>query len=468
MFICFLVVEAEINKKYCNVTRTAIQIYLSLCEQCQGKKKIRKKGLVVAPILSDHMNSRCQVDLIDMQSEPDRDYRFILNYQDHLTKFTILKPLKSKTAEEVAYVVVDIFCMFGAPFILQSDNGREFFNRIIEELKDLWPGLKLVHGKPRHSQSQGSVERSNQDVRDMLVAWMLDNNTKQWSDGLRFIQSKKNRALHEGIKKSPYEAMFGSKQRIGLADSSLESEVYDSLKTEEDLEKMLEGMTCETEQQNEEIVTNAEPNPVATNAEPNPVACYTCEEFGITQPCTICGLKVHIKCGLENEGEVTCSLCFRSDTIKVQREDAKAGLEKQAEKMLTLSREKLPPAEIGQNVVVKVPDVDRGRLAPRSVLAVVLNVNESSLYKLGTKDGALERLYSRNEFIFADSNFINLSDVPSCSINLRKASALSSGSRQGFVKCNCKRYCNTKRCNCKANKVLCNSKCHDNSACKNK
>ncbi|XP_045471753.1 uncharacterized protein LOC123678661 [Harmonia axyridis] len=259
---------------------------------------------------------------------------------------------------------------------------------------------------------------------------MLDNNTKQWSDGLQFIQSKKNQALHEGIKKRAYEAMFGSKQRIGLADSSLESEVYDSLKTEEDLEKMLEGMTCETEQQNEEVVTNAEPNPVATNAEPNPVACYTCEEFGITQPCTICGLKVHITCGLENEGEVTCSLCFRSDTIKVQREDAKAGLEKQAEKMLTLSREKIPPAEIGQNVVVKVPDVDRGRLAPRSVLAVVLNVNESSLYKLGTKDGALERLYSRNEFIFADSNFINSSDVPSCSINLRKASALSSGSRQ--------------------------------------
>jgi hypothetical protein len=170
--------EAEINKKYCNVTRTAIQIYLSLCEQCQGKKKMNMKGLVVAPILSNHMNSRCQIDLIDMQTEPDRDYRFILNYQDHLTKFTILKPLKTKTAEEVAYNVMDIFCIFGAPFILQSDNGREFSNKIIEAFKDLWPGLKLVHGKLRHSQSQGSVERYNQDVRDMLVAWMLDNKTK--------------------------------------------------------------------------------------------------------------------------------------------------------------------------------------------------------------------------------------------------------------------------------------------------
>lgn len=451
--------EAEINKKYCNITRVAIQIYLSLCEQCQGKKKIKKKGLVVAPILSNHMNSRCQVDLIDMQTEPDRDYRFILNYQDHLTKFTILKPLKTKTAEEVAYNVVDIFCMFGAPFILQSDNGREFSNKIIEELKNLWPGLKLVHGKPRHSQSQGSVERSNQDVRDMLVAWMLDNDTKQWSEGLRFIQSKKNRALHEGIRKSPYEAMFGDKQRIGLADSSLERETYESLETEEDLKKILEGMTLEKDQEGEENVINA----VSTVA-----ACSICEDFGVIQPCKTCSLKVHMKCGIEIEGVVVCNLCCRRDAIREQRETARAGMKKQAGKMLALSREKLPPAEIGQNVVVKVPDVDRGRLAPRSVLAVVLSVNDSSLYKLGTKEGVLERLYSRNEFNFADSNFINASDVPSCSLNLRKASALSSGSKQGFVMCHCKRYCNTKKCNCRVNEVLCNSKCHNNSACKNK
>lgn len=163
--------EAELKKKYCNVTQI-INLFLSLCEQCQLKKKIPKHGLVVQPILSDYMNSRCQVDLIDMQSEPDKDYRFIMNYQDHLTKFTILRPLKTKTAEEVAYQLIDIFCLFGAPCILQSDNGREFVNKIIKSLADMWPGMKLVNGKPRHSQSQGSVERSNQNIRDMLVAWM--------------------------------------------------------------------------------------------------------------------------------------------------------------------------------------------------------------------------------------------------------------------------------------------------------
>jgi hypothetical protein len=101
--------------------------------------------------------------------------------------------------------------MFGAPFTLQSENGREFANKIIQNLVEMWPGMTIVHGKPRHSQSQGSVERSN-----MLLAWMSDNNTKARSEGLRFIESKKNRALHSAIKTSLYEAMFGTAQRIGV------------------------------------------------------------------------------------------------------------------------------------------------------------------------------------------------------------------------------------------------------------
>ena len=149
--------EAELEKKYCNVTRQVIDLYLALCEQCQLKEKTPKRGLVLRPILSSYMNSQCQIDLNDMQSEPDGYYRFIMNYQDHLTKFTIICSLKSKITEEMAYQLMDIFCTFGAPFILQSDNVREFANKIIQNLSDMWPGMKLVHEKPRHSQSQGSV-----------------------------------------------------------------------------------------------------------------------------------------------------------------------------------------------------------------------------------------------------------------------------------------------------------------------
>ena len=74
-----------------------------------------------------------------------------------------LRPVTSKRVPEIAYQLLDVFSIFAAPNILQSDNGREFVNSIIEELRLMWEGLKIVHGNPRHNQSQGSVERANDD-----------------------------------------------------------------------------------------------------------------------------------------------------------------------------------------------------------------------------------------------------------------------------------------------------------------
>ena len=61
---------------------------------------------------------------------------------------------------------------------------------------------------------------------------------KTWSEGLRFIKNKKTRALHSDIKTSPYEAIFGTAQRIGLGDSPLTEDMYPSTETEEELEQL--------------------------------------------------------------------------------------------------------------------------------------------------------------------------------------------------------------------------------------
>ena len=63
------------------------------------------------------MDSRAQVDLIDMQSQPDGDLKWILVYQDHLTKFEQLRPVTSKLESEIAYQFLNIFIIFGAPSI---------------------------------------------------------------------------------------------------------------------------------------------------------------------------------------------------------------------------------------------------------------------------------------------------------------------------------------------------------------
>lgn len=72
-----------------------------------------------------------QIDLIDLQTMPDGQNKFILHYQDHLTKFDLLRSITSKRAEEVAHHLLQIFVDFGALIILQPDNGREFTAEII-------------------------------------------------------------------------------------------------------------------------------------------------------------------------------------------------------------------------------------------------------------------------------------------------------------------------------------------------
>jgi hypothetical protein len=160
----------EIKKKFANITEKQVKLFIDGCDECKRKRTKPKNStkLVIQPVISNDFNARGQVDLIDMQSCPDGPHRFVLNYQDHFTKFCFLRPLKTKTAAEVAYQLLDIFTIVGAPVILQSDNGREFVAKVIQELGEMWKGLKIVHGRARHPQSQGSVERCNQDVKQLI------------------------------------------------------------------------------------------------------------------------------------------------------------------------------------------------------------------------------------------------------------------------------------------------------------
>ena len=97
----------------------------------------------------------------------------------------------------------------------------------------------MINGKPRHSQSQGSVERANQDIEKMLNCWKVDNNSNAWSKGLRFVQYAKNARKHSGIGVSPFEAQFGFKAQLGVDCLNLDRELLNEVKTEEELEKLL-------------------------------------------------------------------------------------------------------------------------------------------------------------------------------------------------------------------------------------
>lgn len=179
--------------------------------------------------------SRGEVDLIDMQAMAYPNFKWIMVYRDHFSKYCVLRPLMTKRATEVSTHLWDIFLLFGAPAILQRDNGSEFTSHVITELKSVWPDLTIVYGKPRHPQSQGSVERTIGYLKDMLIAWLADYATQDWTAGIKFVQFHKNPVYHSGIKCSPCSAMFGCEARVGLISSSLPQEIISTLQTENDL-----------------------------------------------------------------------------------------------------------------------------------------------------------------------------------------------------------------------------------------
>ena len=80
----------EIQRQFRNVSHGIVMNFLAQCEHYEKKRYNKRKGLIVKPILSSHMNySRRQVDLTDMQSSPDNDYKFICVYQDRFKSIII-------------------------------------------------------------------------------------------------------------------------------------------------------------------------------------------------------------------------------------------------------------------------------------------------------------------------------------------------------------------------------------------
>jgi hypothetical protein len=84
----------------------------------------------------------------------------------------------------------------------------------------------------------------------------------------------------------------------------------------------------------------------------------------------MCDQFVRAICGSYGEGsegfglKATCNVCVRKNRFKIERESAKSGQEEQGKKIGFSPTQELSAVDIGTNAVVRVPDLDRRRLAP--------------------------------------------------------------------------------------------------------
>ena len=223
---------AALKKNIINIKLASVKTFIEeKCEHCKIKRKNKKLKSrippITSPIISNKFGQRCQVDLIDFRKYDYANCSFVLNYQDNLTRFCILKPLTDKCADTIVNTLAEIFCMFGAPTILHTDNGGEFRNNSISRYVDrYWPSLKIIRGKPYNPRSQGAVERANKDVKEMLISIMSEKQQTDVRSVLNYVQYLKNTSVNRTIKCCPYKAVFGQDPVVHLASEHLTSPVY--------------------------------------------------------------------------------------------------------------------------------------------------------------------------------------------------------------------------------------------------
>ena len=65
----------------------------------------------------------------------------------------------------------------------------------------------MLHGRPRHPQSQGSVNYASDGIKKMLT-WIKVNKKVKWSDGLKLVDFYKNMSIDTSNKQFTSEGLL--------------------------------------------------------------------------------------------------------------------------------------------------------------------------------------------------------------------------------------------------------------------
>ena len=138
--------------------RGDVERYGSRCEVCcrYHRSAAPRQGKMQHMVAGSPWE-RVGMDLTGKHSRSRRHNYYILTYLDHFTKFAEAYPIPNKEAETICRVLVEeIFPRFGVPIQL-TDQGREFHNRLMEDLSEVY-GIDNIRNSAYRPTTNGETD----------------------------------------------------------------------------------------------------------------------------------------------------------------------------------------------------------------------------------------------------------------------------------------------------------------------
>lgn len=145
-----------------------------------------------------------QADLVDMTaySKENDNYKFLLTCIDLFSKYAWVRALKHKSGLEVAKAFESILQEGRVPQKIQTDKGKEFFNKHFQKLVKKF---NIVHFSTDSELKACVVERFNRTLKSRMWRYLTAANSKRYIDILQDLTDSYNASYHRSIKMRPID-----------------------------------------------------------------------------------------------------------------------------------------------------------------------------------------------------------------------------------------------------------------------
>ena len=187
---------------------TEVRSFLRTCHTCRTTKPLyRKPAGFMLTTQSGGPWETVGVDLMGPLPKSYGGHEYLLVAVDHYSKWVEAIPIRKATGKEVASVLVrQLFCRYGGPQKLLSDNGSQFICRAVNAVCKEW-GVQQLYISPYHPQGNW-VERVNRNLKGMMRAYVGDDH-RTWDVHIAEFAFALNSVHHETIGVAPSLLMLG-------------------------------------------------------------------------------------------------------------------------------------------------------------------------------------------------------------------------------------------------------------------